>query len=203
METLGKLFGSVDRVKIMRLFLLNPEMVLTSKEVAQRSKTRITGANRELKLLETIGLVKSKKRGNLRTWQLEPAFPAISALASILKGDLIGRKKRLVEQFSRCGKISLLVIAGVFLEDQESRADLLIVGTKLRRGAISKVIKNLEAEVGKELSYAVLETTDFQYRLNACDKFVRDVFDYPHTVIVDKISLASSAYFTQGLSTVR
>lgn len=203
MDTLGKLFGSVDRVKIMRLFLLNPELVLSTKEVTSRSKTRLAGANRELKLLEGIGLLKYKKKGNLRTWQLEPAFPALAALGNLLKSDMVGRKKRLTEQFSRCGKISLLVIAGVFLENPESRADLLIVGTKLRRAAISQAIKSLEAEIGKELSYAVLETSDFQYRLNACDRFVRDVFDYPHTLIVDKLGLASSSYSAPGLSTVR
>jgi hypothetical protein len=69
------------------------------------------------------------------------------------------------------------------------RADLLIVGNNLKRNVIDRVIKNLEAEIGRELAYAVMETGDFNYRLAACDKFIRDVLDYPHSVIIDKIGL--------------
>ena len=192
METLGKLFGSVNQVKVMRLFLLNPELVLSVKEVSERGKIKQPMASRELKLLEAVGFLLPKKKGNIRLWQLDPSFPFISPLRDILKNDLISRKKQLIQQFSRCGKIGLIVISGVFLGDSESRADLLIVGNKLKRTSITRVIKDLEAEVGKELNYAVLDTADFQYRLNACDKFVRDVLDYPHSVILDKVGLSTA-----------
>lgn len=189
METLGKLFGSVNKVKIMRLFLLNPELSLSASEVGERAKIKREQASRELVLLGVIGLLTEKKKGAKKYWQLDSSFPFTLALKSILKNDLIGRKKRLIQQFAGCGKIGLIVISGVFLEDSESRADLLIVGSQLKRGRIAQVIKELEAEIGKELAYAVLETDDFRYRLNACDKFVRDVLDYPHGVILDKLGL--------------
>jgi hypothetical protein len=48
----------------------------------------------------------------------------------------------------------------------------------------------MEADIGKELSYAVCDTADFVYRLNAYDKFIRDVLDYPHETIVDKLGVA-------------
>lgn len=192
METLGKLFGSIHKVKIMRLFLLNPELTLGAKEVSDRAKINKTVAGRELKLLEAVGFLLAKKKGNHRFWQLDISFPFISSLRDILKNDLISRKKRLIQQFSRCGAINLIVISGIFLGDSDSRADLLIVGKKLKRTSIARVIKDLEAEVGKELNYAVLDTSDFQYRLNACDKFVRDVLDYPHSVILDKVGLSTA-----------
>lgn len=203
MQTLGKLFGSDNKVRIMRLFLLNPELTLNTREVAERSRLRQPLALRELKMLETVGLLSAKKRGQGRLWQLDPAFPFILPLKMILKSDLLGRKKQLIKQFSRCGKISLLIISGVFLEDSDSRADLLVVGSNLKKNSIARVIKELEAEVGKELSYAVMETPDFQYRLNAWDKFVRDIIDYPHSVIIDKLGLGAMPSFFSGLSTVR
>ncbi len=187
----------------MRLFLLNPELALSTKEVAERSRLRQPAALRELKTLETVGLLVAKKKGASRTWLLDQAFPFILPLKAILKSDLIGRKKQLIQQFGRCGKISLLIISSVFLEDGDSRADLLVVGSNLKKNSIAKVIKELEAEIGKELSYAVMETPDFQYRLNAWDKFIRDIIDYPHSVIIDKLGLAATPSFFSGLSTVR
>lgn len=199
---LSKLFGSNSKVKIMRLFLLNPEFSLNAKEVAARAKIQTPVASRELKLLTLVGFLDLKKGNKAKIWQLDPSFPLLSPLKNILKNDIIGRKKRLIQQFARCGKVNLLVISGVFLEDSDSRTDLLVVGTRLKRTSIARVVKDLEAEIGKELNYVVLETPDFQYRLNACDKFVRDVFDYPHHIILDKIGVLNTPTFLSGLSTV-
>ena len=113
-------------------------------------------------------------------------------LRGILKNDLSARKKELLKQFAGCGRISLLIISGVFIEDNDSRADLLIVGDNLKKKAIEKVVRSLEAEIGKELAYAILDTGDFNYRLNACDKFVRDVLDYPHERLIDRLHVPVS-----------
>ena len=43
----------------------------------------------------------------------------------------------------------------------------------------------LEAEIGKELAYAVFDTPDFLYRANMYDKLVRDVIDFPHEKVLD------------------
>ena len=189
MDILGKLFGGGSKVKIMRLFLLNPEGVYTTAEVAKRVKCSATEASRDIKVLREIGFFLKKEKGKFPAWQLNGSFPLIHSLRHILKSNLLSRKKELAAQFNRCGKITLLVSSGVFQEDNDSRADLLIVGNNLKKNVIDRVIKNLEAEIGRELSYAVMETGDFNYRLAACDKFIRDILDYPHSVIVDKIGL--------------
>ncbi|MCC6290561.1 hypothetical protein IT398_00590 [Candidatus Nomurabacteria bacterium] len=198
MEMLGKLFGGINRVKVMRLFLLNPELILGAREVSKRSKMAVPAANKELRLLESTGFLLSKKRTTGKVWQLDTQFPLIPPLKSILKNDLLDRKKRLIQQFARAGKINLLIIAGVFLDDDDGRTDLLVVGNHLKRTLIGRAVKDLEAEIGKELNYAVLDTSDFQYRMNACDKFVRDIFDYPHSVILDRLNPPVSL---TGLST--
>ena len=57
------------------------------------------------------------------------------------------------------------------------------------RHALFDLLKEIEAEVGKELSYAVFASDDFIYRLNICDKFIRDVLDYPHQKILNKLGI--------------
>ena len=58
----------------------------------------------------------------------------------------------------------------------------------MKKNTLSSVIKSIEAELGKELTYAYFETQDYQYRLSMYDKLIRDVLDYPHQVLLDKIS---------------
>jgi hypothetical protein len=54
---------------------------------------------------------------------------------------------------------------------------------------LSRVIKEIESGLGKEIKYAVLDTADFTYRLSSRDKLIRDVFDYPHNLILDKVGV--------------
>ena len=52
------------------------------------------------------------------------------------------------------------------------------------------MIKNIESEIGREIRYAVFDTPDFQYRYNMCDKLIRDVLDYPHEKVIDKLGIS-------------
>ena len=194
MDILGKLFGGSDKVKVMRLFLTNPDLILVVKEIARRSKIQLIAAHRELTLLRHLEFI-NPKRGEktptgkkLNGWQLNPLFPFLSHLRNLLRADILNRQREITDRFAHCGKIKLLIVAGLFIQTDDSRTDLLLVGDKLKRGAVDRVIKTMEAEVGRELVYAVFDTADFLYRLNAYDKFIRDVLDYPHEKIIDKLN---------------
>lgn len=189
MDVLERLFGSAAKVRIMRLFVSNPGLRFGGGEIAERTKTSPEAVRREVHNLAVVGLVERRLRGRSREFQLDPAFPLLIPLRSILKSNLASNKKELIRRFGRSGKLTLLVIAGVFLENNDARADLLVVGNHLRKNAVEKAVKGLEAELSRELSYAVLDTADFTYRLTACDKFVRDILDYPHQILLDKIGL--------------
>ena len=62
---------------------------------------------------------------------------------------------------------------------------------KPNQAKIEKVIKNFEAEIGKELVYAFFPTAEFLYRLNMYDKLVWDMFDYPHELLVDRAGFST------------
>ena len=83
-----------------------------------------------------------------------------------------------------------MIVSGVFIKNEDSRVDLLIVGDKMKRGKIEEGIRKLEAEIGAELVYAIFETKEFLYRLNMYDKLVRDIIDYPHEVLLQAKELS-------------
>ena len=60
MELLAKLFGTGDKVKIMRLFVLNPDLAITTEEVARRSRVALGSAKKELAGLESLNFLRSK-----------------------------------------------------------------------------------------------------------------------------------------------
>ncbi len=50
-------------------------------------------------------------------------------------------------------------------------------------------IRALEAEIGIEIRYATFISADLLYRVGMHDKLTRDVFDYPHQILIDKIGI--------------
>ena len=93
----------------------------------------------------------------------------------------------MVRRLARAGSLKLVIAAGVFIQEEESRLDLLIVGDHLKKTVIGRVVKAMESEIGKELRYVILETSEFKYRASICDKLIRDVTDYPHQKLLDKL----------------
>jgi hypothetical protein len=45
--------------------------------------------------------------------------------------------------------------------------------------------------MGKEIRYSAFETGEFQYRLGMYDKLIRDVLDYPHETVLDKLGVST------------
>jgi hypothetical protein len=206
MDILGKLFGNPARVKIMRLFLLNPLTPFDVIEIGEKSKTKREIARKEAVLLELVGLVKKKvffkqiltkkqskktKKQRVSGWVLNENFPLLFPLKNVLmSGNPLNRREELINRFKNCGRLKLLVVSGVFVQESDSRVDILVVGDGLLKRAIESALRGLEAEMGKELTYAFLETPEFTYRMSIYDKFIRDIFDYPHEKVMDKLGVS-------------
>ena len=205
MDTLGILFGSQARVKILRLFLLNPLDVFDAAIVAEKSKVKIAEARREVNLLKKAGILSEKsfiketppKRGSKRAptkkrvngFQLKAGFPLLIPLKNLVISETPLNRDEIAKRFRGVGKIKLLALSGIFLDEPEARVDVLIVGDGLKRRAIEHALRSIEAEVGKELSYGALETAEFLYRVSVYDKFVRDILDFRHDRVIDKLGV--------------
>ncbi len=196
METLGKLFGSEARVKILRLFFLNEEVGFEMKEIEKRTKLKAPTVRREIAVLKSIGFIKKKSfskelppKKKVQGWFLDSNFSYKKELKDlVLNTDMID-KGDIISRFKKTGTIKLLVVSGIFIKENDSRTDILIVGENLKRASIENTLRSIESEIGKELSYAFFDTKEFKYRVEMYDKFIYDVLDYPHERLVDKIGL--------------
>ena len=83
------------------------------------------------------------------------------------------------------GKIKLLILSGIFMQNDEGRIDILIVGDGIKQGVLKRGIKKLESDLGKEINFACFTTVDFKYRQGIYDRLIRDVFDSPHQILID------------------
>lgn len=186
MEILEKILGNVARVKIMRLFLLNKNKGFSCKDIVKRSRVNATIVRREIKLLSSVGFIKKRDVN----YSYNFSFKYGEEFQDLLVRSDSLNKDTILDIFKKAGRVKLVIVSGVFIKNEDSRVDLLIVGDKLKRGKIEEGMRRLEAEIGAELVYAIFETKEFLYRLNMYDKLVRDILDYPHEVLLQARELS-------------
>jgi len=201
-DPLSKLFGSPTRVKLMRLFLLNRDIVFTRDEIKRRSRVTSLAAGKELAMMKAIGFVRpatatvlgARGARKVSGFRLNTDFKLNEALGRLLFDTDLFSAEELVKRFQPIGKVKLIIVAGIFLREEDNRVDLLLVVDNPKKGVIERVLRQLEAEIGRELNYTVFSSADFQYRVSMYDKFVRDVLDYPHQTVFDKIGLGPDSF---------
>lgn len=187
MEILGKILGSLARVKIMRLFLLNRNKSFKGKEIVKRSRVNPRVISRELKLLMSVGFIKKRTADYI----FDPSFKYAHELEGLLVNSDTLNKQDIAGSLRRVGRVKLVIVSGIFIKNRDSRVDLLIVGDNMKRGKIEEEIRKLEAEIGAELVYAIFNTKEFIYRLNMYDKLIRDILDFPHEVLLQTKELST------------
>jgi hypothetical protein len=198
MYDLGKLFGSPARLKILRYFAFNPEAVVDRDDVAKSCRVTPETASRELASLARAGYVKRKtyyregsrstKKRRVMGWALNQQYPYLAVLTTFLAETVSVSHADIRKRLKGIGSVRLMVLSGIFTGAKESILDLMFVGDRLNEAAIAQQLRTIEAELGKEIRYAVLQTDDYLYRRRVRDKLVRDVLDYPHEALVDRIS---------------
>jgi hypothetical protein len=208
-DILAQLMGSANRVKLIRLFLLNPDRIFSLPDIYRRAKMSKSAGHREISLLKKIGFVKagsefveikSKKRSTrgkqakpkkkrIHGWKLNESFSLMLGLKGFILETAPLSKDQLLKRLQRAGRIKLVILSGIFGDENSSRVDILVVGDSIRKGVLERAIHDIEAEVGKELTYAAFNTGDFIYRLGMYDKFIRDILDYSHEKLLDKIGI--------------
>ncbi|MEK7579375.1 MAG: hypothetical protein AAB460_02495 [Patescibacteria group bacterium] len=182
MDRLSKLFGGNALVRIARLFLLHPSTGFKTQDVRDRADLSASQSRNALATLSGAGVI--KRRGSKLV--LDERSPLLSALRDLLVGNMV-QDANLLRRLERAGTIKLLIAAGTFTGNTDSPTDLLIVGDRMNPKSLEKIIGALEADVGTEVRYAAFTTKEFSYRMGVNDKLIRDLLDYPHVKLVNKI----------------
>ncbi|MBX4198910.1 hypothetical protein KW800_01375 [Candidatus Parcubacteria bacterium] len=184
-KAVAHIFGSEAKVKVMRLFIYNRGSIFTTKTIIERVKESSKSVRKELGALVKAGLIKKRAKG----FVLADDYRYLSALEHFMTDTSKVSERDIVKKLSKAGNMRLVLTSGFFRHDPEARVDLLVVGDKIKPKRLISAIASIEADLGRELRYAAFETVDFKYRLGVYDKLIRDILDYPHQKLIDKVGV--------------
>ncbi len=194
MEILEKIFGSATKARLMRSFVYNPETVFPVDSLSKKIKARPNIVKKEINILEKADLVKKRLTKNekgrkVTGWIANPNFKYLDPLREFLLKVSPLTEESIARKLNMAGRVKLVVISGIFINEEQSRVDMLLVSDKPDEKKLKKILMEIESEFGREVSFALLSSQDFTYRLGMGDKLIRDIFDFPHKVVLNKIGL--------------
>jgi hypothetical protein len=189
MDPLAKLFSSSARLKLLRLFLFNDEIAVTLADAAFRTNGNKDSVRKELNVLLAAGVIKKRPGKDGVVYTPNKRFEHNFALQNFLKDTTKVSDSSINNLLKKSGSLRLIVLSGSFTNAVETKADLLVVGDKLDEKQLNKAVHEIESELGRELRFAHFSTEDFRYRVGVYDRLIRDIFDYPHRTILDKIGM--------------
>lgn len=96
---LEKLFGSNSRVKILKIFLLNPDKKYYIRQLARDLKLQVNSIRRELDNLEQFGLLISKMSN--QSENNDDANEELENLQKLKDGKIVEKKEKIVEVVSK------------------------------------------------------------------------------------------------------
>lgn len=203
-DPLAILFGSQARVKLLRFFLFNPSQEFTFDDISRRAKLVRRTARTELNALERAEIIKKKvifgkhktkdTKVRMQGYVLNDKSPQLSSLQTFLFETAPINGETVLKHVRKIGPLDFVACAGIFVREFDRRLDLIIATKKLNEGKVEVAIRALEAELGIEIRYATFTTVDLLYRVGMYDKLTRDVFDYPHQIIIDKIGVRNELH---------
>lgn len=185
------------RAKILRLFVLFDKESFTLSEVTRRAKVTPHAALNEIGALVAMGLVREEKgegktarqKRKAARFSFNSAFKHTNALSTFIH-EISPEEFHDVERALKgAGRLTAIVLSGVFTGDLNRPADLIIVGDFVNEKRLEKAVRSFEPKYGREIRYAVFSTPEFRYRLTIHDKLVRDTLDYPHRLLLNKNNL--------------
>ncbi|MDI6716700.1 MAG: nucleotidyltransferase domain-containing protein [Actinomycetota bacterium] len=175
---LSELITSKTRVKILTLFLTHPDERFYFKNLINRLDVPPTGLQSELKKFERIGLLLSKREGNIKFYWVNKNFPIYEELKSIIL-KTVGLADALREKLSEVGHIDFAFIYGSVaknLEDARSDIDLMVIGDP-DLDVLNDVVSAAEKVLRRDVNYTVFTPKEWKERVAKKDSFVMDVLN--------------------------
>jgi len=177
------LFGSGDRVRILRWFLNHPEEGADGLIISKVLKIRKQVVSKEIKNLKKINFLV----GVGKKLFLNNNFPLLSVLKNFILRPEPDFYVSLANDFKSVKGIKLLLLGGFFKGEDEGVLDVLIVADKINSSWVNKEIAKIEKQLGREIKYTLISSSEFNYRYSMFDKFIKNILEGSRIILINRL----------------
>lgn len=179
------LITSKSRVKLLSVFLANPNDMLHVRELVRRTGDEINAVRRELSFLENKGILNREPRANRVYYSLSKNYPFYFDLLRIGSKNM-GLGREVLKNRVKLGKIKYAMFSGKFLRRIKERADevdLLLVGTVVLP-ELALLVREEEKRLTTEINYTVMTEEEFNFRKKKRDPFILSILSASRVMLL-------------------
>lgn len=183
---LAELLSSKPKAKLVNLFIANPGRSFSHTE--QRASTKCSNQliQQTVKELQKMEFLLVSLRGKQKFFQINKHFPLFPELVGLIKKQKEAPQDLLVKQASKAGDCKFIALTGVFVGRPRMETDIVLVG-KVSPIKLKRLLKLAERFAEGEVGYTIFSPQEFEYRKIMSDRFVKNILENNHVVVVDKI----------------
>lgn len=196
---LEHLFGSITRIKLLRLFYGNQERAYFVRELSRTIEIQLNAVRRELANLEEIGIIKQIEYGQSKEeeagterskyYKINTGFFLHEELGALLEKTQLLEERNFIDLLKkRAGDIKVMILTGFFTNAADVGTDILFVGD-IKAIAVAKAIRDFEKFLNHAVRYTILDEKEFSERREIGDRFLYSIFEAKHIFAVDELKL--------------
>lgn len=173
------------RVKILELFLGNPDQIYHVREIVRRVDEEINAVRRELARLEKTGLLTSEWRANRRFYGAKKDFQFYFELLSMINKS-VGLGGSILKNKAKLGKVKYAMLSGSFVRGKpytQNDVDLFVVGT-IVLPELGAIVREEEARRTREINFTPMTEEEFAFRKSRRDPFVMNILSKPRVMLI-------------------
>ena len=173
------------RVKILELFLGNPDQVYHVRDIVRRVDEEINAVRRELARLEKTGLLASQWKANRRYYSAKKDHIFYFELLSIINKS-VGLGGNIIKNKAKIGKVRYAMLSGSFVRGKPyspNDVDLFIVGA-IALPELGTIVREEETRRNREINFTPMTEEEFAFRKSRRDPFVMNILSKPRVMLI-------------------
>ncbi len=173
-DKIKKIFGSTTRIKLFDLFLNNIDRKYYVREITRLIDEQINSVRRELNNLYDIGIIDKTNQDRKLYYQINKQSEYYNPLRAIFAQDFeLSTTDKSDNWLTRVSQVRSLVDFLYVSSSSDGQLGFLVIGDNSDQ-KLSKWAAEVEASLGKDMNYSIMELRDYQYRLAIKDKFLTE-----------------------------
>ena len=182
---------------VLGFFLAAPERSFSVMEVSKRLKVPHLKAVHSLNKLCNQGILFFVAKRSKKYYMLNFRYPLLANLKQAAKRQGLVYTDELFTAIKKLGQVKAAFLSGLFTGYPNLPVDVLLVG-KINLNKLAEFLKSLNKLMGQEINYSIMSVEEFVQRRDTFDKFIKDIFDYRHIVVVDELTKKSAKGVSQA-----
>jgi hypothetical protein len=181
---LADILESNQKTAVLAFFLLAPERSFSLKELSKRLHISDKVLVNILREFDELSLIEVFRKDNSELFIINQKHKLLPQIKLSVVKNQKPYEDELFNAVKKLGEIKGAFLSGVFTGQPQLPVDILLVG-KINLNKLDLFLQNCKKMLNVDINYSIMTVDEFLMRRDTFDRFLKDIFDYRHVVVID------------------